>query len=131
MTGTFIILILLLAPSVKPWFEQRAALSQLREDVAMAQAEVDALAAEADRWRDPDFLKSQARDRLNFVLPGQTLYGVIDDRRPAVSDDPGETAASVAASDRAWFADLWRSVEVAGDPASAGTVDGPPEGTTP
>jgi cell division protein FtsB len=122
--GTFVVLVLLLAPSVKPWLEQRAALGDLREDVETAQAEVNALEAQRDRWLDPDYLRAQSRQRLNFVLPGQTRYVIIDDR-PKPSSDPGRTAQTLSSVDRAWYADLWHSVEEAGNESTVGTVGGP------
>jgi hypothetical protein len=59
------------------------------------------------------------------VLPGQTRYVIIDDR-PQPSSDPGQTAHTLASRDRAWYGDLWHSVEVAGDPSTVGTVGGTP-----
>ena len=113
------ILTLLLAPALKPWIEQRAAIARMHADVTATQKQVAGLAATRDRWQDPDFVRAQARARLGFVLPGETSYVVIDDRPKPTPTDPSKAAAAVvAATDLAWFAGLWHSVEVAGDPKS-------------
>ena len=126
LMGTLVILTLLLAPALKPWIEQRSALAQMREDVATTKKDVDALTTDRNQWRDPDYVRAQARERLNFVLPGQTRYVVIDDRPKPQPTDPSRAAAAVASTRLAWFGDLWRSVEVAGDPKTVDSVGGPP-----
>lgn len=126
VSGTLVVLVLLLAPSLKPWFEQRAELARLREQVATSRQDVAALEEERRRWQDPEFVRAQARERLDFVLPGERRYVVLDDRPVTAATDPSAAAAAqVASNDQAWFGDLWRSVEVAGRPESAGTVGGP------
>ena len=38
---------------------------------------------ELELWRDPEYVKSQARARLHFVLPGERQYIVTDETTQA------------------------------------------------
>ena len=42
--------------------------------------------AERDRWQDPVYIRSQARDRLYYVLPGEVSYLVMDSEGLDFSD---------------------------------------------
>ena len=56
-----------------------------RESVRLSQEAVDEIDAERAKWKDPVYVRAQARDRLFYVYPGETAYVVIDDRGPAES----------------------------------------------
>lgn len=71
--------LVVLAPSLKTFVEQRQQIAALEQSVADAQAEVDGLEAEIDRWSDPAFIEAQARDRLYYVYPGDIAFLVIGD----------------------------------------------------
>ncbi|NLT57007.1 MAG: septum formation initiator family protein [Actinomycetales bacterium] len=127
VAGTLVIVVLMLAPSVRPWLEQRSRISALRETVEEDRRQVEALEAEQRRWKDPEYVKTQARARLRFVFPGETGYVVLDDLpRSTAPVDPSQVAGRVASTHRPWYADLWRSVEIAGrDPGAASIGDAP------
>ena len=61
-------------------------------------------------------MKSQARVRLGWVMPGEVGYRVVGaDGQPI---DGSETVGSTNADDLAgpWFERLWKTVEVADEP---------------
>ncbi len=120
VAGTLVVLTLLLAPYLKPWLEQRAQVAATRAEVASLRGQVADLQREQARWDDPQFVKAQARGRLNFVMPGETGYVVLDDR-PVTSRpvDAARRAAQVPAAVRPWYGDLWASVVIAGDEATS------------
>ena len=74
---------LTLAPPIKNYFTQRAQISALKSQVVTDRAALDAARAELELWKDPDYVKSQARERLHFVLPGERQYIVT-----GTKDDP-------------------------------------------
>ena len=74
---------LTLAPPIKSYFTQRAQISALKSQVVTDRAALDAARAELELWKDPDYIKSQARERLHFVLPGERQYIVT-----GTKDDP-------------------------------------------
>ena len=65
---------LTLAPPIKSYFTQRAQISALKSQVVTDRTALDAARAELELWKDPDYVKSQARERLHFVLPGERQY---------------------------------------------------------
>jgi cell division protein FtsB len=69
--------LVVLAPSLKTFVEQRQQIAALEQQVADAQADVDDLNAEIDRWSDPAYIEAQARDRLYYVYPGDITFLVI------------------------------------------------------
>ena len=117
-------LVLLLAfvlvyPTLHSYLQQRTQLEQLRAQVSAAQQTNADLQAELKRWDDPAYVKAQARERLNFVMPGETAFRVVDPQ--TVPDTAASTATSGAAdgsgavgSTQPWYLDVWQSVRAAG-----------------
>jgi cell division protein FtsB len=71
-----------LAPPAQRYFAQRAQIGALSAQVhANDQALTDA-ARQLQLWRDPAYIKSQARERLHFILPGERSYIVTDPTAP-------------------------------------------------
>ncbi|PTW90634.1 cell division protein FtsB [Microbacteriaceae bacterium MWH-Ta3] len=64
---------------VQIWFEQRARLAALQEQVEENTAAVAEIQSDIDRWSDPAFIEAQARQRLLYVYPGDISYLVIND----------------------------------------------------
>ena len=81
---------LTLAPPIKNYFTQRAQINSLKSQVATDQTALEAARAEQDLWRDPNYIKSQARERLHFVMPGERQYIVtgtdIDKSQPQTTN---------------------------------------------
>lgn len=71
--------VVILSPSLRILAEQQQEIVQLRADVAATEQEVFDLEEQRDRWRDPSYVETQARERLMFVYPGDITYLVIDD----------------------------------------------------
>jgi hypothetical protein len=120
-----VVLALLILPYFQKWLIQRSEIESARAAVAQSQQDVAALQTAQARWLDDDYIKSQARSRLNYVMPGDIGY-VVSDPHP-VPDLPASSdskAAEVPVGDRPWFADVWLSAQVAADPAAAGSSTG-------
>jgi cell division protein FtsB len=66
-----------LAPPMQHYFAQRAQISALEAKVDSNRKSLEEARAELERWRDPDYVRSQARARLHFVLPGERQYIVL------------------------------------------------------
>jgi cell division protein FtsB len=118
----------LVFPTFRAYLAQDAQNALLRRQVAAAQAGNDNLAAELARWDDQAYVVAQARERLAYVLPGETAFRVVDPQSaPPVSTGApthGADAAALAAdgTTRPWYTTLWGSVQVAG--ATGGTAAG-------
>jgi hypothetical protein len=112
------VLVVSYASSLRAYLEQRDHIRSVRAEVAKHEAEIRALEREADRWKDPAFIKAQARERLLFVMPGEVGYQVIDangkplDPVDSLSTPVGEE--QIAADE--WWANAWQSIVIAGNP---------------
>ncbi|WP_457966275.1 septum formation initiator family protein [Arthrobacter sp. D1-29] len=101
---------IMLAPTVKIFFDKRAEIAALNADIAASQAEQAGLRQQVSRWQDPNYVKQQARDRINMVMPGETSYWVFGSDLP---DGPGNSQTGAAAQDPAdlpWVDSLWESI---------------------
>lgn len=120
LAGVVVVLILLIAPYVRPWVSQRSQISAAQDEMATLQRDVQQLTAERARWNDPAYVATQARARLNYVKPGEIAYSLVDDTATDASADPRLAAVAVPHHDaaRAWYDTLWGSVTSAGDPTT-------------
>jgi cell division protein FtsB len=104
---------LTLAPPIKNYFTQRAQINSLKSQVATDQTALEAARAELDLWRDPNYIKSQARERLHFVMPGERQYIVtgtdIDKSQPQTTN-----VVSQLPEGAPWYARLIASVTESG-----------------
>lgn len=127
LTGRAAILVLVLAvltvsyaSSLRAYLQQRDQIGDLKSQIALRQASIDDLQREKRRWEDPAYVRQQARE-LNFVMPGETSYVVLDEHgNPLQSDTSLTDPATVAQKPpRAWWSSAWESVEMAGNPPAA------------
>ena len=65
----FFVLALTIAPPVKHYFTQRAQISALKAQLSADNSALEKARQELTLWQDPEYVKSQARERLHFVLP--------------------------------------------------------------
>ena len=68
------VITLVLAPPIKNYFTQRAQISALESQLKSDHSALDAARKQLTLWQDPNYIKSQARERLHFVLPGERQY---------------------------------------------------------
>jgi cell division protein FtsB len=124
LTGRATVLVLVLslltisyASSLRAYLDQRSHIDDLKSQIALRQARISDLEREKRRWEDPAFVRQQARD-LNYVMPGETAYVVLDeDGKPLDSDAELSDPATIAPKKpTAWWSTAWRSVELAGHP---------------
>lgn len=102
---------IMLAPTVKIWLEKKAEISGLEADIASKQAEQASLQKQITRWQDPNYVKQQARDRINMVMPGEAGYWVFGGSVPAGTPGGSTTSgASTSPSNLPWVDGLWESI---------------------
>ena len=102
-----------LAYPLREYLSQRSDIGELRSEVAEQEQRVAALEQARERWKDPAYVEAQARERLHYVMPGETSYVVLgaDEAPPSA----GVVRKAPAQADESpWFTDLWHSVEAAG-----------------
>ena len=111
--------IVIVSPSLSTFVQQQREIAELRESVRHTQEAVNEIDAERAKWKDPVYVRSQARDRLFYVMPGETQVNVIDDIvMPIESEEEPDPELSRIPSN--WARNLSASF------LSAGTTDAPP-----
>lgn len=88
--------VIMLAPPVQIWFTQRQQIADLKAQVAQAKTDLEQMQTERKRWQDPVYIRSQARDRLYYVMPGEVSYLVMDADGVDLSDTSGTVGALMA-----------------------------------
>ncbi|HEY8753188.1 MAG TPA: septum formation initiator family protein, partial [Arthrobacter sp.] len=101
---------IMLAPTVKIFFDKRAELAALSADIAARQAQQDGLRQQISRWQDPNYVKQQARDRINMVMPGESGYWVFGSDLPAGTSSSQTPTAAQDPADLPWVDSLWESI---------------------
>ena len=71
-----------------------------------------------DLWNDPDYISTQARERLGYVRPGETQYTVVDPG-PQYQDSAMAAAAAPTGPARPWVQQLAILVGKADQPPNA------------
>ncbi len=115
MMGLLIVAVVILAPTLRSLIEQRQQIADQQATVDQLKAQVTDLKAQRARWNDPSYIRSQARDRLYYVMPGEVSYLVIDDRAPAAkAADQGPVSTEIQATKTDWVGSLFGSFMAAG-----------------
>lgn len=110
------LLVIALSVPVRNWLSQRAEVAALRADISASSERIAELETRLDRWADPAFIATQARARLQFVLPGEIGYVTISDEGL-----PAESVLSDAAASepQGWHSVMWESLQEADGPPIA------------
>ncbi len=116
-----LILTISYASSLRIYFAQTHEIASTQAEIAEHQARIADLQGRLASWDNADYVRTQARQRLGWVVPGETGYQVVDrDGNPlgggAAIESEGTT---VVEPQDAWWAELWGSVGAADKPAPA------------
>jgi cell division protein FtsB len=113
LSAIFFILALTIAPPVKNYFTQRAQISALKAQLSADNSALQKAREELLLWQDPEYIKSQARERLHFVLPGERQYIVTDGENNPQQSGTTKIASSLA-DGQPWYARLIASISETG-----------------
>ena len=108
------ILTLAIAPPVKHYFTQRAQINSLESQLSADNVALQKAREELLLWQDPEYIKSQARERLHFVLPGERQYIVVDGSTTPTQENTTEIASALT-DGQPWYARLIASISEAGN----------------
>ncbi len=116
MMVVLILAVVVLAPSLRTYAEQRQQISQLSATVAGQEAEVDELTSQRERWNDRTYVTTQARERLSYVMPGDISFLVINDLPVVAPADGGAGSVSTGIQSTTidWLGSLFASTMTAG-----------------
>ncbi|MFI1357219.1 septum formation initiator family protein [Streptomyces sp. NPDC020898] len=100
-------LIVALAYPIRQYVSQRADIADTARERDRARQRVEQLRDLKARWQDDAYAEQQIRQRLHYVMPGETGYIVID------PDAAKQSHADLGAADRPWYANVWDGVDKA------------------
>jgi cell division protein FtsB len=98
-------LIVALAYPIRQYVSQRAEVADLEREKEQASERVERLRDLKARWQDDAYAEQQIRQRLHYVMPGETGYIVID------PDAAKQSRADRGAADRPWYSNVWDGVD--------------------
>ncbi|GAA4374199.1 hypothetical protein GCM10023166_25670 [Paeniglutamicibacter cryotolerans] len=101
----------MLVPTIGIYTRQRAEISDLRASIADKQVEQQELKDQIARWDDPLYIKQQARDRINLVMPGERNYMVIGSSATSPEAEPVNESPEQVRTDLPWVDALWDTVQ--------------------
>ena len=107
------LLAIALAYPLRQYLAQRGDIGELEARVRAQEQQVSELEQARERWQDPSYVRAQARERLHFVMPGETSYVVLEPDEAPAPNSPTATRPEKPQG-RPWFSDLWNSVQEAG-----------------
>ncbi|MCX6444872.1 MAG: septum formation initiator family protein [Actinobacteria bacterium] len=114
IAAIFFMLALFLAPPVKNYFVQRAQISSLQSQLKSDYTALEAARKELTLWQDPEYIKSQARERLHFVMPGERQY-IVTGTDGENSDEATQTdVVSNLPEGQPWYTRMIASITEAG-----------------
>jgi cell division protein FtsB len=116
-----LILTISYATSLRIYFAQAHEIASTNAEITERQQRIRELQGELASWGDETYVRTQARDRLGWVVPGEIGYRVVGaDGKPlgGGAKITAETAPDESAQD-AWWSKLWGSVQAADRPAPA------------
>jgi cell division protein FtsB len=110
-------LVIALAYPTRQYIAQRSDIADQRREAQQAKQKVEQLREQKARWQDPEYVRTQAREQLHYVMPGEDGYSVAGPTPTASgghgpSGSPGDGGSqAAAAAHRPWYANLWDGVD--------------------
>ncbi|MEV4666707.1 FtsB family cell division protein [Microbacterium sp. LWO12-1.2] len=104
-----------LVPTLGTFIDQRQKIAALEASVQVSESQIAALEQERERWQDPAYITTQARERLYYVKPGEVVYLIDNDLDPAAlprEQDPVSDTLEEKPAD--WMPQLLRTLTSAG-----------------
>ncbi|MDH6450726.1 MULTISPECIES: septum formation initiator family protein [unclassified Streptomyces] len=98
-------LVVALAYPIRQYVSQRAEIADLQREKAQAAQRVEKLRDLKARWQDDAYAEQQIRQRLHYVMPGETGFIVVD------PDAAKQSRTDLGAADRPWYSNVWDGVD--------------------
>jgi cell division protein FtsB len=109
-----VLFVVVLAPSLRILVQQQQQLDSLRSNVQQQKGAVKGMKGEVARWSDPSYVESLARERLNYVYPGEFSYLIIDDGKTAATANGQLISTKLQTTQVDWVRTMLSSVLTAG-----------------
>jgi cell division protein FtsB len=94
--GVVVLLVVLLASPVNRYLSSRHALSGAAQQLQHDRQQLAELKQQKARWADPGYIAQQARTRLQYAMPGDTVYVVVGKGQSSGIEDTSGAHATPA-----------------------------------
>jgi cell division protein FtsB len=109
--AVLILLTVVLAPPLHRYLAARGAMQQAEQQRGEDQRQLAELRQQLAQWRNPAYIEQQARDRLQYAMPGDTVYVVLrPGEKIGVGGQQQRDTEAVQIPGGSWNARLWGSV---------------------
>ncbi|HEY3716363.1 MAG TPA: septum formation initiator family protein [Jatrophihabitantaceae bacterium] len=109
--AVLILLAVVLAPPMHRYLAARGSVQQAEHQRRDDQKQLAELKAQLKQWDDPAYIEAQARSRLQYAMPGETVYVVVrPGDKTGVSAPPQRDRDAVQVPGGTWNERLWGSV---------------------
>jgi cell division protein FtsB len=114
LAGVVVLLVVVLAAPLHRFLSAHNAEGQATSEQKQDQQQLAQLQKQAAQWQNPAYIEQQARARLQYALPGDTVYGVITpNTTPKLNDSAPAASGPTKVPGSTWNQRLWGSVESA------------------
>jgi cell division protein FtsB len=100
-------MIVALAYPIRQYVSQRAEIADMRRQRQEARERVEELRDIKARWQDDAYAEQRIRERLHYVMPGETGYIMID------PDAAKQSRTTQGAAHLPWYTNVWGGVDKA------------------
>lgn len=120
--------VLIVITPLRAFIGQQEQIRALNDELAARKAHISELNDTIALWKDPKYVQSQARQRLGYVMPGQTLYYVTGKQGQSAQSGEQRIAEANKARRAAtpFYMTMWDSITMAGQVGSAQNPQGVP-----
>ncbi|MBF6355416.1 septum formation initiator family protein [Nocardia higoensis] len=121
-------LALTLSVPMRTYFSQRSEATELAQERRELEADLARLRDRRAQQQDPAFIRSEAKDRLRLVMPGETPYIV---QVPGIEAPPRPSGPTQSKTPDPWYTDLWHTLAEPPPAESAPPSPAPAAGSVP
>jgi cell division protein FtsB len=112
--GVVVLLVVLLASPLHRYLAARSALQQSEQQRTTSQQQLQQLQQQNNQLSDPAYIEQQARIRLQYAMPGDTVYTVVHPgQQSGIDSSAGKSTGQTKVPGDTWNRRLWGSVRAA------------------
>ncbi len=112
--AVIIVLVVIMAAPLHRYLSSHRAVEQAQKERRDNQAQLAKLHQQLAQWDDPAYVEQQARTRLQYALPGDTVYVVVHSgEKSDLGGAAQQDIAPVRVPGGTWNQRLWGSVVTA------------------
>jgi cell division protein FtsB len=100
---------------IRVYLDQQSDISRMEAAQAAQRRQIDELSRQAALWKDPEYIKSKARERFYMGYPGETLLVVLWDPEGAARESGTPPENATPPPPEPWHETLWSSIRAAND----------------